>query len=332
MTRRVISPTLSTLPFALSLACTLLFALSFPAVAQQPGKIPRIGILANVPAPQIDALEQTLRDAGYVEGQNIITEKRYAEGRLERFPDLAAELVHLNVNVIVSIGPATPYAAKSIKDIPVVMGYSGDPVDAGIVASLARPGGNVTGVTFFAAELAGKRVELLKEAIPGISRLAVLANPRHAGEQRELKETQVAAQAVALPLKYLTVNAPGDFEDAFAEIARERANGLIVFPDALTLARRKEIAEFSARRRIASISGWREFAEAGGLMTYGPNLIDSLRRVAFYVDKILKGTKPADLPVEQPLKFELVINLKTAKQIGLTITPNVLARADRVIR
>jgi ABC-type uncharacterized transport system substrate-binding protein len=310
----------------------LLLALSFPAEAQQTGKIPRIGILANVPAPQIDALEQTLRDAGYVEGQNIITEKRYAEGRLERFPDLAAELVHLKVNVIVSIGPATPYAAKSIKDIPVVMGYSGDPVDAGIVASLARPGGNVTGVTFFAAELAGKRVELLKEAIPGISRLAVLANPRHAGEQRELKETQVAAQAFALPLQYLTVKAPGDFEDAFAAIVRERANALIVFPDALTLARRKEIAEFSARRRIPSISGWTEFAEAGGLMTYGPNLVDSLRRVAFYVDKILKGTKPADLPVEQPKKFELVINLKTAKQIGLTIPPNVLARADRVIK
>ena len=231
-----------------------------------------------------------------------------------------------------SIGPATPYAAKSIKNIPVVIGYSGDPVDAGIVASLARPGGNVTGVTFFAAELAGKRVELLKEAIPGISRLAVLANPRHAGEQRELKETQVAAQAFALPLQYLTVKAPGDFKDAFAAIARERANALIVFPDALTLARRKEIAEFSARRRIPSISGWTEFAEAGGLMTYGPNLVDSLRRVAFYVDKILKGTKPADLPVEQPTKFELVINLKTAKQIGLTITPNVLARADKVIK
>ncbi len=302
------------------------------AEAQQAGKIPRIGILANVPAPQIDALEQTLRDAGYVEGQNIITEKRYAEGRLERFPDLAAELVHLKVNVIVSIGPATPYAAKSIKDIPVVMGYSGDPVDAGIVASLARPGGNVTGVTFFAAELAGKRVELLKEAVPGISRLAALANPRHAGEQRELKETQVAAQAFALPLQYLTVKAPGDFEDAFAAIVRERANALIVFPDAVTLARRKEIAEFSVRRRIPSISGWTEFAEAGGLMTYGPNLVDSLRRVAYYVDRILKGTKPADLPVEQPTKFEFVINLKTAKQIGVTIPPEVLARANRLIK
>ena len=302
------------------------------AEAQQAGKIPRIGILANVPAPQIDALEQTLRDAGYVEGQNIITEKRYAEGRLERFPDLAAELVHLKVNVIVSIGPATPYAAKSIKDIPVVMGYSGDPVDAGIVASLARPGGNVTGVTFFAAELAGKRVELLKEAVPGISRLAALANPRHAGEQRELKETQVAAQAFALPLQYLTVKAPGDFEDAFAAIVRERANALIVFPDVVTLARRKEIAEFSVRRRIPSISGWTEFAEAGGLMTYGPNLVDSLRRVAYYVDRILKGTKPADLPVEQPKKFELVINLKTAKQIGLTIPSEVLARATKLIK
>jgi ABC-type uncharacterized transport system substrate-binding protein len=321
----------SNLKFA-ALVGAMLLTLSFPADAQQAGKIARLGILANAAAPQIDALRQGLRDAGYVEGQNIIIETRYAEGRLERLPDLAAELVQLKVDVIVSIGPATPYAAKSIKSIPLVMGYSGDPVDAGIVASLARPGGKVTGMTFFAAELAGKRVELLKEAVPGISRLSVLANPRHAGEQRELRETQLVAQALALPLQYLTVKAPSDFHEAFGAITRERAEALITFPDALTMAHRKEIAEFSTRRRIPSISGWSEFAEAGGLITYGPNLLDSFKRVAVYVDKILKGTKPEDLPVEQPTKFELVINLKTAKQIGLTIPPNVLARADKVIR
>ena len=317
----------------IGLALSALFlALCSVAEAQQPGKISRLGILANVASPQIDALRQGLRDAGYVEGQNIIIETRYAEGKLERLPDLAAELVQLKVDVIVSIGPATPYAAKSIKSIPVVMGYSGDPIDAGIVASLARPGGNVTGMTFFAAELAGKRVELLKQAVPGISRLAVLANPRHAGEQRELRETQLVAQALALALQYLTVKAPGDFHEAFGAITRERADALITFPDALTLAHRKEIADFSARRRIPSISGWSEFAEAGGLITYGPNLFDSFKRVAVYVDKILKGTKPQDLPVEQPTTLELVVNLKTAKQIGLTISPNVLAKADKVIK
>jgi putative tryptophan/tyrosine transport system substrate-binding protein len=312
--------------------CATLFALCGSAAAQQPGKIPQIGILANVAGPQIDALRQGLRDAGYVEGQSIIIEKRYADGNLDRLSELAAELVQLKVNLIVSIGPATPYAAKSIKNTPVVMGYSGDPVDAGIVASLARPGGNVTGMTFFAAELAGKRVELLKEAVPRISHLAVLANPRHAGEQRELKETQTVAQAMSLPLQYLTVKTPGDFAEAFDAMTRARADALITFPDALTLAQRSEIAAFAARRRLASVSGWSEFAEAGGLMTYGPNLLDSFKRIAVYVDKILKGAKPADLPVEQPKKLELVINLKTAKQIGLTVPPNVLARANRVIR
>ena len=310
----------------------LLLTLSPSVEAQPPAKMSRLGILANVPAPQIDALRQALRDMGYVEGQNITIGTRYAEGKLERLPNLAAELVQLKVDVIVSLGPATTYAAKAINNTPIVMGYSGDPVDGGIVASLARPGGNVTGMTFFAAELAGKRVELLKEIVPRISRLAVLANPRHAGEQRELKETQLVAQALALPVQYVTIRAAGDFKEGFAAVSRERAEGLITFPDALTMAHRKEIAEFSVRQRIPSVSGWAEFAEAGGLVTYGPNLLNSLRRVAFYVDKIFKGAKPADLPVEQPTKFELVINLKTAKQIGLTMPPNVLARADRVIR
>jgi putative ABC transport system substrate-binding protein len=312
--------------------CALLFALSFPAHAQQPKKIPRIGIIAIVPAPHHDAFQQGLRDLGYIEGENIVIERRYAMGNRDKIPEIAAELVGLKMDAIVSVGPATPFAAKSVKTIPVVMAYSGDPVDAGIVASLARPGGNVTGVTFFAAVLAGKRVELLKETVSKISRVAILANPGHAGEQLELKETQAAARALNVPLQYHTVQGPDDFTEAFRLMAKERAEAVIVFPDALTMAHRKEIAESSAKSRMASISGWSEFVEAGGMMTYGPNLFDSFRRVAIYVDKILKGTKPADLPVEQPMKFELVINLKTAKQIGVTIPPNVLARADRVVR
>jgi putative ABC transport system substrate-binding protein len=315
----------------------LSYALCFLRLASQltrnsPKRIPRIGIIAIVPAPHHDAFQQGLRDLGYIEGENIVIERRYAMGNRDKIPEIAAELVGLKMDAIVSVGPATPFAAKSVKTIPVVMAYSGDPVDAGIVASLARPGGNVTGVTFFAAVLAGKRVELLKETVSKISRVAILANPGHAGEQLELKETQAAARALNVPLQYHTVQGPDDFNEAFRLMAKERAEAVIVFPDALTMAHRKEIAESSAKSRMASISGWSEFVEAGGMMTYGPNLFDSFRRVAIYVDKILKGTKPADLPVEQPMKFELVINLKTAKQIGVTIPPNVLARADRVVR
>jgi putative ABC transport system substrate-binding protein len=213
-----------------------------------------------------------------------------------------------------------------------VFGTSSDPVEAGIVASLARPGGNTTGMTFFASVLAGKRVELLKEAVPAISRIGVLANPNHAGESVEFAETQAAANIMTLSVQRHTAQVSDDFAGAFSALIKQRANGLITFPDALMLAHRKEIAEFAAKRRLASLGGWSEFADAGGLMTYGPNLTNSFRRVAFYVDKILRGAKPADLPVEQPTKFELVINLKTAKQIGLTIPPNVLARADKVIK
>jgi putative ABC transport system substrate-binding protein len=316
----------------LSVTAFVLVVCGAVAEAQQPKKVHRIGVLAQFPAPQHDALLQGLRDLGYSDGDNIVIERRYAKGDRERIPELAAELASLKVDVIVSIGPVTPFAAKSIKNIPVVMAISGDPVDAGIVASLARPGGNVTGMTFFAAVLAGKRVELLKETVPKISRVAVVANPGHAGEQLELKETQATARALNVALQYLTVRTPQDFNDAFLAMTKERAEGIIAFPDALLLAHRKDVAEFAAKSRIPLISGWSEFVEAGGLMTYGPNLFDSLGRVALFVDKILKGAKPADLPVEQPTKFELVINLKTAKQIGLTIPASVLARADRVIK
>ena len=312
----------------------IIFALaSFHIANAQPaGKIARIGILANFSSPQLDALRQALRDIGYIEGQNLLIEHRYAEGKHDRVPELVAELLGLKIDLIVPIGPMTPIVAKTVKGIPVVFGFSGDPVDAGIVASLARPGGNTTGMTFFASVLAGKRVELLKEAVPGTARIGVLANPKHAGEVVEFRETETAAKAMSVIVQRHTVQAADDFAGAFTAIAKQRATAFITFPDALMMAHRKELAEFAEKLRLASVGGWSEFADAGGLMTYGPNLINSFKRVAFYIDKILKGAKPADLPIEQPTKFELVINLKTAKQIGLTIPPNVLARADRVIR
>jgi putative ABC transport system substrate-binding protein len=316
-----------------SVVMIILTLVSFRIVnAQSTGKIARIGILAHGSSPQLEALRQGLHDHGYIEGQNLLIEYRYAEGKRERVPDLVTELLGLKIDLIVPIGPMTPIVAKSIKGIPVVFGFSGDPVEAGVVASLARPGGNTTGMTFFAAVLAGKRVELLKEAVPATARIGVLANPNHAGELIEFRETETAAKAMSVTVQRHTVQVADDFAGAFTAIAKQRATALITFPDALMMAHRKEIAEFAGKLRLPSVGGWSEFADAGGLMTYGPNLANSFRRVAFYVDKILKGAKPADLPVEQPTKFELVINLKTAKRIGLTIPPNVLARADKVIR
>jgi putative ABC transport system substrate-binding protein len=300
--------------------------------AQQTAKISRIGVLADFSSPQLDALRQGLRDLGYIEGQNLLIEYRYAEGRYERIPELVAELLGLKIDVILTSGPTTPIAAKIIKGVPVVFSVSGDPVEAGLIASLARPGGNMTGMTFFASVLAGKRVELLKEAVPGTARLGVLANPNHAGESIEFRETETAAKAMSVTIQRHTAQMADDFAGAFDAIAKQRATAIITFPDALMLAHRKEIAEFAVKLRVASVGGWSQFADAGGLMTYGPNLSNSFKRLAFYIDKILKGAKPAELPIEQPTKFELVINLKTAQQLGLTIPPNVLARADRVIK
>jgi putative ABC transport system substrate-binding protein len=300
--------------------------------AQSTGKVARIGVLAQRNSPQLEALHRGLRDIGYIEGQNLLIEYRHIEGKPDRIPDIVAELLGLKVDLIVSSGPTTPLVAKIVKGIPVVFGISGDPVEAGVVASLARPGGNATGVTFFAAVLAGKRVELLKEAVPATGRIAVLANPTHAGEAVEFRETETAAKAMSVTVQRHTVHDGDDFPGAFTAITKQRATALITFPDTLMMAHRKEIAEFAGKLGLPSVGGWSAFADAGGLMTYGPNLVNSFRRVAFYIDKILKGAKPTDLPVEQPTNFELVINLKTAKQIALTIPPNVLARADRVIR
>ena len=315
-------------------AAMIIFTISALGVvnAQPTGKISRIGILADFVTPQLDALRQGLRDLGHTEGQNLFIEYRYAEGRHERIPEIVAELLGLKIDLILTSGPITPIAAKIIKGVPVVFSISGDPVEAGLVASLARPGGNMTGMTFFASVLAGKRVELLKEAVPGTARIGVLANPNHAGESLEFRETETAAKAMSVSIQRHTAQAADDFAGAFNAIAKQRATAIITFPDALMLAHRKEIAEIAVKLRVASVGGWSQFADAGGLITYGPNLFNSFKRLAFYIDKILKGTKPADLPVEQPTSLELVVNLKTSKQIGVSIPPSVLARADRVIR
>jgi putative tryptophan/tyrosine transport system substrate-binding protein len=302
--------------------------------AQKPTKVPKVGYLISAAgvSAQYEAFRQGLRDLGYVEGQNIAIEYRSGEDS-SRLADLATELAQLKVDVIVAQGAAARPAKTVAGSVPIVFGISGDPVEGGFVASFARPGGNMTGLTFLAFELVGKRLELLKEISPKISRVAVLANPAHPGEKRELGETQNTAQSLGANLQYLQVKASADFDSAFEAVSKQHAHALLVFPDALTLAHRVKIAEFAGKSRLPSMFGWKEYVEAGGLMSYGPNLeILWKQRIPVYVDKILKGTKPAELPVEQPTKFELVINLKTAKQIGLTIPPNVLARADKVIR
>jgi ABC-type uncharacterized transport system substrate-binding protein len=313
--------------------CAMLFALYLPAEAQQPKKVPRIGFLSSAapPGTPYESFRQGLHDLGYVEGQNIAVEYRFGEGR-PRLAELATELVELKVDLIVAQGQAAMTAKTVERAVPVVFGMSGDPVDAGLIDSLARPGGNMTGMTFLAFELVGKRLELLKEAVPKISRVTVMAYPGHPGEERELKETQLSAQALRTVLHYLSVSNSADIDKAFAVIAKEHTDGILAFPDPITMAHRTQIAEFAVKRRLPSVFGWKDYVEAGGLMSYGPNLGESWRRVAVYVDKILKGTKPADLPVERPAKFEFVINLKTAKAIGLTIPPNLLARADKVIK
>jgi putative tryptophan/tyrosine transport system substrate-binding protein len=313
--------------------CAMLFALCVSVEAQQPKKTPRIGFLSTAapPGTPYESFRHGLRDLGYVEGQNITIEYRSGEG-IPRLTELATELVQLKVDLIVAQGQAAFTAETTVRAIPVVFGLSGDPVDAGLIDSLARPGGNMTGMTFLAFELVGKRLELLKEAVPKISRVAVLAYPGHPGEQRELKETQLTAQALKIALHYLSVTNPTDIDKAFGVIANEHTDAILAFPDPITMAHRTQIAEFAVKRRLPSVFGWKDYVEAGGLMSYGPNLDESWRRVAVYVEKILKGTKPADLPVERPAKFEFIINLKTAIALGLTIPQSVLFRADKVLK
>src|SRR5919106_5136731 len=296
--------------------CAVLVVVSFTAEAQQPGKIPWIGYLASSGSGPSPVFIQGLRDLGYVEGKNIAFVFRTTEGQNERYSDLAAELVRLNVDIIVVGGNTGIRAAKKeTSTIPIVMAHGGDPVAQGFVASLARPGGNITGLSNFSAELSGKRLELLREAFPNVSRVAVIWNPDAPGPVLSFKELEIAAKALKVPLEPLQVRGPKDFEGAF-QTAREHAGSLVVIQDVVTVAHLKQIVELTAVHRLPAIYMEKEWAEAGGLMSYGVNQSDLHRRAAIYVDKILKGAKPADLPVEQPTKFELVINLKTAKQIG----------------
>ena len=310
------------------------------AQAQQPAKVPRIGYLSSLdPASEStrsEAFQQALRELGYVEGQNIAIEYRYMEGKRDRIPELAAELVRLKVDVIVVQGgpPQIRAAMNATKTIPIIMGGQGaDPVAAGLIDSLAHPGRNVTGLTILNAELSGKRLELLKEAVPKLSRVAVLYDPASSDNVLRVKEyIPPAARTLKLTLRSWEVRDANSFEKIFAALNKERPDGLYVPGGPLINANGKRIADLALKNRLPSMFVTRATVEAGGLMYYGADLTDSYRRVAYYVDRILKGAKPADLPVEQPKKFELVINLKTAKQIGLTIPPNVLARADRVIK
>ncbi|MBI3066262.1 MAG: ABC transporter substrate-binding protein [Deltaproteobacteria bacterium] len=320
--------------------CSMLLALPFPAHAQQPKKVYRIGYLSlsdpGSESTRAEGIRLALRERGYVEGQNIAIEYRYSEGKLDRAPEIAAELVRLKVDVIV-VGGGTPWvqaAKNATKTIPIVMtGYGRDPVEAGLVESLARPGGNITGITLLARELGGKRLELLKEAVPKVVRVAVLYDLGSPSPAREVKEVLPdPARALKLALQPWEVSSTGDFEKVFAALIKQRADGLYVPGGPLMLAHRKRIVDLAVKSRLPSVYGNREHVEAGGLMYYGADLADSYRRVAYFVDRILKGTKPADLPVEQPMRFELVVNLKTAKQIGVTIDPNLLARANRLIK
>ena len=324
----------------LSKAALALLAAAVVAEAQQPAKAPRIGFLGgsspSAISARIETFRQGLRELGYVEGKNIVIEWRYAEGKFDRLPALAAELVRLKVDVIVTSGPLPTRAAKGATvTIPIVMTQVGDPVGSGFVASLARPDGNITGLSTLAPELSGKRLELLKETVPKLSRVAVLWTSTRPGNAQEVKEVENAAGALKVNLQYLDVLDPKDIETAFRAASKGRADAvLMLVSSGVVSADRTTIVELAVKTRLPVIygSGGRAFVEAGGLMTYGVNVNDLDRRAATYVDKILKGAKPADLPVEQPRKFELVINLKSAKQIGLKIPPTVLARADRVIK
>ena len=307
-----------------------------PLHAQQPGKILRIGILlpssASLNSARVEAFRQRLRELGYVEGKNIVLEYRYAEGKLERLPDLAAELVRLKVDVIVTTGPGILPAKKATPAIPIVFAAAPDPVGAGIVSSLARPGGNITGLTAMAPDLDGKRLELLKEAFPKVVRVAFLWGPGSVRGNLALTDMEAPAKALGVNLQSLPVGSLDAFDSAFARAKREGAQALITTLTALINTQQRQVLDFAAKNRLPAMYHTSEFVEAGGLMSYGPNYTDSWRRAADYADKILKGVKPADLPIEQPKKFDLIINLKAAKQIGLTIPPNVLARANKVIK
>ncbi len=324
---------------SISVLATLILGWVNLAEAQQPGKVPRVGLLTSastaVAATWIDAFRQGLRDLGFIEGKNIVLEIRGGEAKPERISNLAAELVQLKVDIIVTGGLAATHAAKEATNtIPIVMRYDSDPVRRGVVDSLAHPGGNITGLASITQGLNGKRFELLAETVPGVKRIAVLTSSRRfaAGEWRRFKKLVTAARALGVKLQVLLARDPATIDNAFLAMKTEHAQALIVIPSKAYIQHREHIIKHAAKNRLPAIYFQPIFVENGGLMSYGPDFADEFRRLGIFVDKILRGTKPAGLPVQQPTKFELMINLKTAKQIGLTIPPNVLVRANEVIR
>jgi len=322
--------------FALALSA-MLFALCLSAQAQQSKKIARIGFLSATSASsqslRVEAFRQGLRELGYVEGKNIVIEWRFAEGKADRLRELVAELVRLEVDVIVTGGPPPTRAAKqATSTIPIVMAFDDDPVGSGFAASLARPGGNITGLSTYFPEISGKQLELLREIVPKLSRAAVLGNASQPGHPQALREINLAADGFRVQVQYLQVRGTQDIDSAFRAASKERADGVLVLSTAVLFLERKQVADLAVKNRLPAIYGRPEYVENGGLMYYGPIYTDLFRRAATYVDKILKGTKPTDIPIEQPMKFDFIINLQAAKKIGLTIPPNVLVRADKVIR
>jgi putative ABC transport system substrate-binding protein len=323
--------------YALCLCGAMLFALCFPAHAQEPTKVPRLAYIAgsfpSAVSTRVDAFRQRLRELGYVEGKTIAIDYRYAEGKLERLPALLDEVVRLKADIILSAGPAVTRPAKqATKTIPIVMLQDDDPVGNGFVASLARPGGNITGLSSLAPEISGKRMELLKEIIPQLSRVAVLGTSTQPGNAQGLRETELAAAAYKIHVQYQDVQGLSDIVPVFRAVSQWKAEAVLILGGPVLNSNRTQVVELAVKNRLPATYNVPDFVEVGGLMNYGVSFADLYRRAATYVDKILKGAKPADLPIEQPTKFELVINLKAAKQIGLTIPPNVLARADRVIK
>jgi ABC-type uncharacterized transport system substrate-binding protein len=325
-------------PSIINLAAVLLLAAPLAAEEQRTAEVPRVGYINPgfpsdpVRMRRLEAFRQGLRELGYAEGRNIALEPRWAEGKYDRYPAIAADLVRHKVHVIVTIGGAATKAVKEVtRTIPIVMSLVTDPVESGLVGSLARPGGNVTGTSIMAPDLAGKQFELLKQAVPEVSRVALLWNPANPGGAVQLREAEAAARAVGVRLQALEARDPQEIASAFAAMTRERAGALVVLADAILYNQRKQIAELAAKSRLPSASALRDYVEAGGLIAYSADFLDLERRSATFVDKILKGAKPADLPVEQPTKFDLIVNLKTAKALGLTIPQALLLRAEQVI-
>ena len=319
---------------ALSAALVVL-AVPGPAVAQPAGQMPQVGFLgaSSSASANVEAFRQGLRELGWAEGKNIVIEYRFAEGRFDRLPDLAADLVRLKVDVITAAPtPGAVAAKKATGTIPIVMVGVGDPVGLGLIATLARPGGNVTGLSFDAAMEIGKGLETIKETLPNARRVAVLSNPANPGQPAAMKNVKAAARSLGVELRFLEAQGPDEFDGVFATMAKERVEALLVVTDSTFYIERARLAALATKYRLPAVCGFRDYAEAGALMSYGPSVVAMYQRAAFFVDRILKGAQPASLPVEQPTKFELVINLKAAKALGLAIPQSLLARADEVIR